>query len=407
MADTLDFSIDTPDDSENTKTAGSSSQKPQKLVLTVPDKEAITKQVEKATVLNKEKDEQLNQMASKNAQAIMNTDLDTAEGRMSIINAVNDIGMQSVRKSAHQNDMMSKRLVHISNDGGESGDVVKGLTDLSIKMKDLDPSGIDFAKQGVLGKFFNPARRYFEKYKTADEEISGIIQSLEKGRQTLTDDNKTLLLEEQDMRDLTRNLNENIQMAQYLDQYLTDEITKLQDADGDEQQIKFLQEDVLLPLRQKTMDLQQQLLVNQQGIVAMDVMRRNNEELIRSVKRAETTTISSLRVAVTVAQGLSDQKIVIKKVDALNKTTNDMIASTAHMLKEQGSEIQQQAVQASISPDVLKKAFQETFDALDAVSEYKQKALPQIAATIQEFQEIANEGEKRLQELDDRGTFDK
>jgi uncharacterized protein YaaN involved in tellurite resistance len=374
--------------------------------LSVPDKKEIERQVQKAVAVPEDEGSQLDDMARQKCEQIVNADLDTSNGRMDIINAVNSMGMETVRESASHNTIMSKRLVNIGQDGGDSGEVAKGLADLAIQMRDLDPSGIDFAKQGPLGKLFNPARRYFEKYKTADAEIADIVESLDHGRQTLKDDNTTLQLEEQKMRDLTRNLNDNVKMAQSLDSYLTDAISKMQDSGEDEDKVKFLQEDVLLPIRQKTMDLQQQMLVNQQGIVAMDVLRRNNQELINSVDRAKTTTIASLRVAVTIAGALYDQKVVIDKVNALNDATEGMIKSTARMLKTQGTEIQRQSMSASVSPETLKQAFSDTFDALDAISNYKQQALPQIANTIQEFQQLADEGNKRLKQIDDTGVFD-
>ena len=49
----------------------------------------------------------------------------------------------------------------------------------------------------------------------------------------------------------------------------------------------------------------------------MEIIRRNNLELIRSVERAKTVTVSALRVAVTVASALYHQKIVLEKVNLL------------------------------------------------------------------------------------------
>ena len=153
------------------------------------------------------------------------------------------------------------------------------------------------------------------------------------------------------------------------------------------------------------MDFQQLQVVNQQGVVAMDVIRSNNKELIRAVDRAETVTVSSLRTAVTVAGALYNQKIVLEKVQYLNESTNTMIKATAKMLKDQGVEIQQQATEANISVDTLKQSFADTLSALDDISNYKQEALPKIAKTIAEFRELAETGEKRLQEMEKRGNF--
>ena len=148
------------------------------------------------------------------------------------------------------------------------------------------------------------------------------------------------------------------------------------------------------------MDFQQLLVVNQQGIIAMEVIRKNNLELIRAVDRAQTVTVAALRVAVTVAGALYNQKIVLEKVQMLNATTNNMISATSRMLKEQGTAIQREAVEASISPDTLKQAFADTLSALDDISTYKEKALPQMAQTIQDFRTIADEGERQLTRLE-------
>ena len=54
---------------------------------------------------------------------------------------------------------------------------------------------------------------------------------------------------------------------------------------SDDPKYKFIQEELLFPLRQRTQDLQQQLVVNQQGFLAMEIIIRNNKELIRGVDR--------------------------------------------------------------------------------------------------------------------------
>ena len=134
----------------------------------------------------------------------------------------------------------------------------------------------------------------------------------------------------------------------------------------------------------------------------MEIVRRNNKELIRAVDRAESVTVSALRIAVTVASALYNQKIVLEKVNAVNEATNKLIGATSKMLKEQGATIQQQAMETNISVDTLKAAFADTFEALDSVTEYKAKALPVMKTTIAEFKSLADEGEKRIQKMEAR-----
>lgn len=129
----------------------------------------------------------------------------------------------------------------------------------------------------------------------------------------------------------------------------------------DEDKIAFVREEILFPLRQRIMDMQQMIVVNQQGIISLNVIRRNNKELIRGVKRAQNVTVSALRTGVMVASALYDQKIVMEKINILNQTTENIIESTSHMLKEQGSEIQKHSAETMISPEVLKASLLKLF----------------------------------------------
>jgi len=371
--------------------------------LTVPDPEQTKAEVEQALAVTPQHAEIIEAETVKKGDEIMDVDLDDIMKRREILQAVEGLGSDIVQKSATKNEMLARRMADFSREGGESGDVARGLEQLAIKMRDLDPSHVDFAKSGPLGKLFNPVRRYFERYKTADGEISDIVKSLERGKATLKNDNVTLELEEDSMRDLTKQLNQQIELATDLDTYLTGAIEKARaEGTSDPERIKFVEEEVLFPLRQKILDFQQLLTVNQQGIVSMNIIRRNNLELARAVDRAESVTVSSLRVAATVAGALYNQRIVLEKVDTLNAATNEMITATSRMLKEQGAAIQVKASEANISADTLKQSFADTMQALEDISTYKQQALPRIKQTIAEFQAIADEGQKRVDQLEAR-----
>jgi uncharacterized protein YaaN involved in tellurite resistance len=181
-----------------------------------------------------------------------------------------------------------------------------------------------------------------------------------------------------------------------MDLFIENGIRDLEAQGGQEDKVTFLQEEVLYPLRQKTQDFQQLQVVNQQGIIAMEIIRRNNKELIRSVDRAKLVTVSALRTAVTVAGALYDQKIVLEKVNALNAETDRMIQATSSLLREQGAEIHKQAEESGVSVETLRNSFNDCMQALEDISTYKQEALPRLKANIEEFRALAEEGEKRI-----------
>lgn len=370
--------------------------------MDLPDVEAVKEEVKVELTPKPETEDKLEQIADNNTQSLFTVDLGSLEGRREIVSSIDNFGNDVVEKSTRKNELLNVRLADLSKMGGENGEVVNGLAQLQTQMKDLDPSGIDFVKTGVLGKLFNPIRNYFAKFEKADTIIAETVESLGRGKATLKNDNTTLEIEQLALRDLTQKLTQQIDLGMKMDASITAAIEQAKVQNVDEERIKFIEEEVLFPLRQKVMDLQQMQAVNMQGIIAMEIVRRNNKELIRAVERAESVTVSALRIAVTVASALYNQKIVLEKVNAVNEATNKIIGATAKMLKDQGASIQQQAMEANISIDTLKSAFADTFDALDAVTEYKSKALPQMKTTIEQFRLLADEGQKRIEKMEHR-----
>lgn len=343
---------------------------------------------------------ELKALADANVQTIMTLDIESLEKRKEILQSIDAFGMDTMKASSSKNNLLQVSVGNLSKTGDEGGQVAKGLSDLHMQLKDLDPSAIDFAKRGFLGRLFNPLRAYFLKFQKADTVISDIVVSLDKGKTTLKNDNTTLEIEQQSLRDLTKKLQKEIELGTMMDASIEAQVEAAKARGESEDKIRFITEEVLFPLRQRVMDLQQMIVVNQQGIMAMEVVMRNNKELIRGVDRAKNVTISALKVAVTVASALYNQKIVLKKIEMLNQTTNELIAGTSRMLKEQGAAIHKQALETSISVDTMKQAFTDVLSALESISTYKQEALPKMRDTIDQFRQLADEGEKQIVRLE-------
>lgn len=338
--------------------------------------------------------------AEENVRQIMAVDLDSVEKRNEVLQSIESFGMATMRDSGTKNSLMQVTVGKLSQGGAENGTVATGLEKLHLQLKDLDPSALDFAKTGLLGKIFNPMRSYFEKYEKADSVISAIVESLERGKATLKNDNITLQIEQQSLRELTKKLGKEIELGVRMDAVVVAQVEEAKARNEIAERIQFVTEEVLFPLRQRVMDMQQMIVVNQQGVLAIEIVTKNNKELMRGVDRAQNVTVTALKIAVTVASALYNQKIVLKKIQLLNDTTNNIISATSKMLKEQGVEIQKQAMESNISADVMKTAFEDALSALDSISNYKQEALPKMLDTISKFRELADKGEAQILRLE-------
>jgi uncharacterized protein YaaN involved in tellurite resistance len=168
--------------------------------------------------------------------------------------------------------------------------------------------------------------------------------------------------------------------AQRLDAALSAKIGSLEATDPD--RARVLKEDMLFPVRQKNQDLLTQLAVSVQGYLALDIIRRNNLELIRGVQRATTTTVAALRTAVIVAQALADQKLVLDQINALNSTTSNLIAATGQLLHQQSTEVNTQAASSTVDIAKLQESFQNIYATMDEIDTFRIGALDSMQKTV-------------------------
>jgi uncharacterized protein YaaN involved in tellurite resistance len=150
----------------------------------------------------------------------------------------------------------------------------------------------------------------------------------------------------------------------------------------DPEKARIVREEMLFYTRQKVTDLLTQMAVNIQGYLALDLIRKNNLELMKGVDRATTTTVSALRTAVIVAQALANQKLVLDQISALNTTTGNLIASTSEMLRDQSTAIHTQAASSTIDIAKLQLAFANIYQSMDAIADFKTKALGSMQTTV-------------------------
>ena len=348
--------------------------------------------------------DELRAQANAQVEQLLSIDPTNEDARAAARDAVDSMGRDLQQRSATRSRMLQAPLKEISHGTEDGGEVAKSLSDLRIEVEKLDPSGLDTDAGWVtrlIGKIpgvGTPLKRYFMRYESSQTQIDAIVNSLEKGRDQLKRDNVTLGDDQKQMRELTHLLADQIALAQALDAAVVEKLATEITADDPRRQ--FVEEDILFSLRQRTLDLQQQLAVNQQGVLAIEIIIRNNRELIRGVDRAIDVTISALQVAVTVALALAHQKIVLDKIEAINTTTSAMIAGTAERLKTQGTQIHEQASSTMLDMESLRTAFADIDTALDEISRYRREALPTMASTILELDQLTADSEAAIENME-------
>ncbi|NJC32961.1 uncharacterized protein YaaN involved in tellurite resistance [Sphingomonas jejuensis] len=306
------------------------------------------------------------------------------------VDSITALGQKEIRAAAGESNRFLDRPVRAMDQ--ESG-VGTDLAELRRTIEDLDPGkrGNLLAPKKLFGiiPFGSKIRDYFDGYKSAQSHIATILARLQGGKDELLMDNAAIGTERQKLWAAMGRLEQMIHMSKALDQKLEDRAHELDATDP--AKAKAIRETALFYVRQRTQDLLTQMAVTVQGYLALDLVKKNNVELIKGVDRASTTTVSALRTAVTVAQALTNQKLVLEQITALNTTTANIIDSTGKMLKDQTARIHEQAASATIPLETLSRAFQNIYDTMDSIDAFKLKALDSMKTTVNT---LSNEVEK-------------
>ena len=300
------------------------------------------------------------------------------------------MGRKEIAEAANaSNRFLDRPVKAIDSDTGIGADLVE----LRRTVEELDPkeNSKSLTTRKFLGiiPFGRRINNYFDKYRSSQTHISAILSRLGNGKDELLMDNAAIDTERAGLWKTMHKLEQMIHISKTLDRSLEDKANELDATEP--AKAKAIRETALFYTRQRTTDLLTQMAVTVQGYLALDLVKKNNVELVKGVDRASTTTVSALRTAVTVAQAMTNQKLVLEQVTALNTTTANMIDSTGEMLRTQTGAIHEQAASSTIPLETLQRAFQNIYDTMDQIDQFKLAALANMKQTVDT---LGNEVEK-------------
>jgi uncharacterized protein YaaN involved in tellurite resistance len=346
---------------------------PQALTVVAPEQAAGL------VPLKEEQKSQLDQKVDSFVDELVALDANSPEFGAKV-DQLTSMGRKEIAEAAgHSNRFLDRPVKAINADTGIGAD----LSELRRTVEDLDPARGNLSRpRRLLGfiPFGNRFRGYFMKYQSAQTHIAKILSALASGKDELLMDNAAIDVERANMWKTMGKLEQMIHISKALDAKLEEKANELDSTDP--AKAKAIRETALFYTRQRTTDLLTQMAVTVQGYLALDLVKKNNVELVKGVDRASTTTVSALRTAVTVASALTNQKLVLEQITALNTTTANMIESTGSLLKSQSAEIHKQAASSTIPLETLQRAFQNIYDTMDSIDKFKLEALGNMKQTV-------------------------
>jgi len=311
---------------------------------------------------------------------------------------ISAIGSSEMKELQTLSKSLKTPLKNISNP--ETSIITDNLIKMKSEVEAVSPGKFDLQPGWfvrMINKFTGNTAigKYVAKFQTADTVIQAINRSLEVGKVQLKEDNVIFKDDKQRYIDAANNLKEKLDTLLEIDKKIDEELLIMEESEKK----KFLQEEVSFRIKQQIQDLQQTQIVTQQGVIALDILVKNNDELIRSVNRVQNVTMSALSIGATLAVGLANQKKVLDTTNAVNEGTSDLIAANANLLKTQGADIQKQAAGAMLNVEKLQAAISDTIEAIEDVESFKIKALPEMKEAIGNLNKLTLAVDQKIEKI--------
>ncbi|UOX85842.1 toxic anion resistance protein [Amycolatopsis sp. FBCC-B4732] len=272
----------------------------------------------------------------------------------------------------------SMRSVASPQDG-----VTTSLAGLRRTVAELDPAKLPLTGRKLLGMFpvAAGAKRALDHYRAANEPVNALVVDLRGRQDVLRRDNAAIKGERERLWKVMGKLAEAAAFAEAVDGAIERQASVFDFTDPVRAQA--LRGDVLYPIRQRHQDLLTQLAVGAQGYLALDLVRKNNDELIRGVERAVSVTVSALRVALLVSGALASQRDVLDEVAALQATTDGLIRANTELLDLQSAEIRKASSDPAVATETIRRSFDRIYASIDAIDGFRADAVRSMAATVE------------------------
>ncbi|CCH31627.1 toxic anion resistance protein [Actinosynnema sp. NPDC047251] len=315
------------------------------------------------------------------------------------------VGEADMRAAAGVAGAMLDRSVRALRDTASPQEhVTTSLSGLRRTVAELDPAKLPLTGRKLLGMFpaANAAKKALDRYRAANEPVNALVVDLRQRQDVLRRDNAAIKGERERLWRTMGRLTEAAAFAEAVDGAV-DRQAGVFDL-TDPLRARALRADAQYPIRQRHQDLLTQLAVSAQGYLALDLVRRNNDELIRGVERAVSTTVAALRVALLVSGALASQRDVLDEVAALQATTDGLIRANSELLDLQSAEIRRASADPAVAVVTIRASFERIYAAIDAVDGFRADAVRTMSATVESLSGEIRRAEEHLRRSHDATT---
>lgn len=273
--------------------------------------------------------------------------------------------------------LMQGRLLQRNFVGMEDSSAFQAIQEMRGHLDQLNPGkdGDLFQPQKLLGliPYGNKLQTYFRKYQGAFGQLQKCMQQLYAARDDMQRDVVDIEATRVKLWDAMQKLAGAIHFAETLDARLHGKVESLKATDA--ARAKALEQEVLFYVRQNLQDMLTQQAVCTNGYLALDVLKKTGREMMNGCSRVATTGMSALAVAQTVARATGNQIKVMEMLGGVNASIESLIAESGRQLNTHVEKTAQFAQNPMIGIEKLQEMFDQTFKAMDAMDDFRAKAI--------------------------------
>lgn len=320
------------------------------------------------------------------------------KGRATATDTINAVGKTEMIELQKMSQALKVPIGNIAD--MDDSKIMTGIINMKVQMDTIHPKNFDL-NPGWFGRLIqritgnSAINKYVTKFQSTDNVIQSIARSLEEGKIMLLEDNAIFKQDRQRYEEAATSLKAKLDMLIDADSKIDKELTVMEEGDKK----RFVQEEISFKMKQQIQDLQQTLIVTQQGVIGINILIKNNDELVRSVDRVKNVTMTALSIGATIALGLANQKKVLDATTSINDATNDIILQNSQALKDQGAAIQKQASGTMLDVEKLRQAIDNTVTAIEDVQAFKVNALSEMSKAIKDLNVLTTKVDAEVKKI--------
>ncbi len=340
----------------------------------------------------------------------------TSEKEDHIVNIVNSINLADPSLDVTYGTKTMQDISRFSDDllarvqAKDSGEIGETLTNLMLKVKDIDVSNINneqgfFEKLPVIGSLFNKVEKTVAQFHTIEEQISIITGKLDESMIGLLRDVETLEQLYVHNEGFHHELSIYLEAGRRkLEEARNVELPRLQseaqqsDNALDAQKVRDFAEQINR-FERRLHDLEISRTVTIQTAPQIRLIQSNNRALAQKIQTSILTTIPIWKNQMVLALSLHGQKGAAALQKNVSDTTNELLSKNASMLEQAAIDTTREVERSIVDIDTLREVHGKLISTIDETLRISQEGRQKRLEVEKELVQMESELKNNLRDL--------